>query len=72
MRVFGLLPVIDSGYHQGRYGERSRQRLDLAVLSLFQSFRKVYIGEQVMHSSKVWAQVMHAVTPYPPCLHRIS
>ena len=53
VRVFGLLPVVDSGYHQGRYGERSRQRLDLAILSLFQSFRKVYIGEQVMHSSKV-------------------
>ncbi len=55
VRVFGLLPVVDSGYHQGRYGERSRQRLDLAILSLFQSFRKVYIGEQVMHSSKVSA-----------------
>ena len=55
VRVFGLLPVVDSGYHQGRYGERSRQRLDLAILSLFQSFRKVYIGEQVMHSSKVCA-----------------
>ena len=56
VRVFGLLPVVDSGYHQGRYGERSRQRLDLAILSLFQSFRKVYIGEQVMHSSKVFAR----------------
>lgn len=53
VRVFGLLPVVDSGYHQGRYGERSRQRLDLAILSLFQAFRKIYIGEQVMHSSKV-------------------
>ena len=55
MRVFGLLPVVDSGFHQQRYGERSRQRLDLAILSLFQSFRKIYIGEQVMHSSKVCA-----------------
>ena len=55
MRVFGLLPVVDSGFHQQRYGERSRQRLDLAILSLFQSFRKIYIGEQVMHSSKVSA-----------------
>ena len=53
VRVLGLLPVVDSGFHQGRYGERSRQRLDLAILSLFQSFRKIYIGEQVMHSSKV-------------------
>ena len=39
--------------HAQRYGERSRQRLDLAVLGFFQSFRRVYVGEQVMHSSKV-------------------
>ena len=30
-----------------RYGEHSRQRLDLALLSFFQNFRKVYVGEQV-------------------------
>lgn len=30
-----------------RYGENSRQRLDMAVLGFFQNFRKVYIGEQV-------------------------
>lgn len=53
MRVFGLLQLVDSGFHQSRYAERSRQRLDLAILSFFQSFRKVYVGEQVMHSSKV-------------------
>ncbi|CAK0751589.1 hypothetical protein CVIRNUC_002079 [Coccomyxa viridis] len=57
VRVFGLLPVVDSGFHQQRYGERSRQRLDLAILSLFQSFRKIYIGEQVMHSSKVYTKL---------------
>jgi len=53
VRVFGLLQLVDSGFHQSRYAERSRQRLDLAILSFFQSFRKVYVGEQVMHSSKV-------------------
>ncbi len=53
VRVFGLLQMVDSGFHQSRYGERSRQRLDIAILSFFQSFRKVYVGEQVMHSSKV-------------------
>ena len=52
-RVFGLLQAADTGLHQRRYGERSRQRLDLAVLAFFQSFRKVYVGEQTMHSSKV-------------------
>ncbi|GAB4820934.1 hypothetical protein N2152v2_007980 [Parachlorella kessleri] len=53
-RVFGLLQISDSGLHTTRYGEHSRQRLDLAVLGFFQNFRKVYIGEQVMHSSKVY------------------
>jgi exportin-7 len=52
-RVFGLLQSCDAGFHRGRYAERSRQRLDIAILSFFQSFRKVYVGEQVMHSSKV-------------------
>lgn len=54
-RVFSLLKVTDSGAHARRYGEHSRQRLDTAILSFFQSFRKVYIGEQVMHASKVGA-----------------
>lgn len=46
-RVFGLLPVMDAGVHAQRYGENSRQRLDMALLAFFQNFRKVYIGEQV-------------------------
>ena len=86
-RVFGLLRLVDAGYHTTRcaccaarcarcargqpaasdrrlrpsssphphlrhgaprrYGEHSRQRLDLALLSFFQNFRKVYVGEQV-------------------------
>ena len=52
-RVFGLLQVVDTGAHAQRYGEHSRQRLDIAILGFFQGFRKVYIGEQVMHASKV-------------------
>jgi exportin-7 len=52
-RVFSLLQVVDSGYHQQRYGEKSRQRLDIALLTFFQNFRKVYVGETVMHASKV-------------------
>lgn len=38
---------MDEGYHCQRYGERSRQRLDMALINFFQCFRKVYIGEQV-------------------------
>eukprot|EP00955_Chlamydomonas_euryale_P041109 351893-Chlamydomonas_euryale.AAC.21 len=46
-RVLGLLTVMDEGFHRQRYGERSRQRLDMATINFFQCFRKVYIGEQV-------------------------
>jgi len=52
--VFQLVQVTDNAMHQGRYGETSKQRLDCAILSFFQNFRKVYIGEQAMHSSKVY------------------
>ncbi|KAH9602303.1 hypothetical protein KSS87_012981 [Heliosperma pusillum] len=47
----GTYPV-GLGVKLGRYGELSRQRLELAVLSFFQSFRKTCIGDQTMHSSK--------------------
>ncbi|KAF8061166.1 XPO7 [Scenedesmus sp. PABB004] len=56
-RVFGLLPLMDSGLHAQRYADNSRQRLDMAVLGFFQSFRKVYIGEQVMQSSNVYSRL---------------
>ena len=49
-----MLRVMDSGYHTQRYGARSRQRLDKALLSFFQNFRRVYVGEQAIHSSKVY------------------
>ncbi|KAG8480658.1 hypothetical protein CXB51_025204 [Gossypium anomalum] len=35
-----------------RYGEVSKQRLDRAILTFFQHFRKSYVGDQAMHSSK--------------------
>lgn len=52
-RVFQLIQVTDTGLHAQRYSERSKQRLDLAILSFFQNFRRVYVGDQAMHSSKV-------------------
>lgn len=52
-RVFGLLQICDTGVHGQRTGEHSRQRLDIALIGFFQSFRKVYVGEQVMTCSKV-------------------
>lgn len=60
-RVFGLVSLADSGVHAARYGEPSRQRLELAVLGFFQNFRKVYVGEQVVHSSKVYSKLAERV-----------
>ncbi len=49
--MFAVLRLADEGLHAaGRYGERSRQRLDVALLHFLQCFRKVYIGEQVSGS----------------------
>lgn len=56
-RVFRLLSFMDEGFLAQRYGEKSRQRLDAAVISFFQSFRRVYIGEQMMHTSKVYTKL---------------
>ncbi|CAM8961063.1 unnamed protein product [Rhodiola kirilowii] len=51
-RVLQLISVTDSGLHTRRYGEISKQRIDRAVLVFFQHFRKSYVGDQAMHSSK--------------------
>ncbi|KAK6934030.1 hypothetical protein RJ641_036924, partial [Dillenia turbinata] len=51
-RVLQLINVTDSGLHSQRYGELSKQRLDRAILIFFQNFRKSYVGDQAMYSSK--------------------
>ncbi|KAK9289852.1 hypothetical protein L1049_008012 [Liquidambar formosana] len=51
-RVLQLINVTDLGLHSQRYGELSKQRLDRAILTFFQHFRKSYVGDQAMHSSK--------------------
>lgn len=57
-RVFQLINVMDTGsYAQVRFGELSKQRLELAVLSFFESFRKSYIGDQAMHASKMYVRL---------------
>ncbi|XP_039036143.1 exportin-7-like isoform X2 [Hibiscus syriacus] len=56
-RVFQLINVTDSGLHSQRYGEVSKQRLDRAILTFFQHFRKSYVGDQAMHSSKLYARL---------------
>ncbi|XP_074320623.1 uncharacterized protein LOC141657333 isoform X2 [Silene latifolia] len=56
-RVLRLINAMDSGAYVQRYGELSRQRLELAVLSFFQSFRKTCIGDQTIHSSKLYVRL---------------
>ncbi|KAL8129299.1 hypothetical protein V2J09_018454 [Rumex salicifolius] len=51
-RVFQLINAMDSGVHSQRYPDQSKQRLDLAVLSYFDSFKRSYIGDDAMHASK--------------------
>ncbi|KAJ0043501.1 hypothetical protein Pint_18408 [Pistacia integerrima] len=52
-RVLQLINVTDSGLHSQRYGELSKQRLDLAILTFFEHFRKSYVGDQAVHSAKM-------------------
>lgn len=51
-RIFQLIQVSDTGSHVQRYSVSSKQRLDLAMLSFFQSFRRMYVGDHAMHSNK--------------------
>ncbi|KAK4380187.1 hypothetical protein RND71_002049 [Anisodus tanguticus] len=51
-RVLRLINVTDSGLRSQRHAETSKQRLDLAILVFFQNFRKSYVGDQAIHSSK--------------------
>ena len=56
-----LLTSTDTGFHATRYDELSRQRLDVAILVFFQCFRKVYVGDQAMHNSKVYRALKERV-----------
>ncbi|CAN6207099.1 unnamed protein product [Urochloa humidicola] len=51
-RVLQLISVTDTGAHAQRYRELSKQRLDRAILIFVQNFRRSYVGDQSMHSSK--------------------
>ncbi|PKA58500.1 hypothetical protein AXF42_Ash008787 [Apostasia shenzhenica] len=56
-RVLRLINVVDSGLHAQRYHEISKQRLDRAIITFFQNFRKSYVGDQAMHSSKLYSRL---------------
>ncbi|RAL51924.1 hypothetical protein DM860_010642 [Cuscuta australis] len=52
-RVLRLINITDSGSHTQRYTETSKQRLDKAILIFFQNFKRSYVGDQAIHSSKL-------------------
>lgn len=47
-RVLQLMNLTDS-----RLSQSGCEKLDLAILSFFEQFRKIYVGDQVQKSSKV-------------------
>ena len=47
-RVLQLMNLTDSRLSQG-----GSEKLDLALLSFFEQFRKIYVGDQVQKTSKV-------------------
>ncbi|XP_038977718.1 exportin-7-like isoform X2 [Phoenix dactylifera] len=55
--VLQLINITDSGLHSQRYGEISKQRLDRAIITFFQNFRKSYVGDQAVHSSKLYSRL---------------
>lgn len=50
-----------------RLAQAGNERLELAMLSFFEQFRKIYIGDQVQKSSKV-NQSNHPQT----CIHPVQ
>ncbi|XP_013418975.1 exportin-7 isoform X1 [Lingula anatina] len=51
-RVLQLMNLTDS-----RLAERGCEKLDLAMLSFFEQFRKIYVGDQVQKTSKVYRRL---------------
>uniref|UniRef100_A0A8C7V2Z8 Exportin 7 n=1 Tax=Oncorhynchus mykiss TaxID=8022 RepID=A0A8C7V2Z8_ONCMY len=55
-RVLQLMNLTDS-----RLAQAGNERLELAMLSFFEQFRKIYIGDQVQKSSKVSTVTTHTL-----------
>eukprot|EP00026_Physarum_polycephalum_P001451 Phypoly_transcript_01453.p1 GENE.Phypoly_transcript_01453~~Phypoly_transcript_01453.p1 ORF type:complete len:1056 (-),score=108.05 Phypoly_transcript_01453:168-3335(-) len=56
-RVFQLMSLNDAVINQTQSHSASKVKLELALLYFIQSFRKVYIGDQSMSSSKVYKRL---------------
>lgn len=51
-RVLQLMNLTDS-----RLGQGGCEKLELAMLSFFEQFRKIYVGDQVQKNSKVYRRL---------------
>ncbi|KQK17379.1 exportin-7-A isoform X2 [Brachypodium distachyon] len=56
-RVLQLINITDTGVHAQRYQELSKQRLDRAILIFVQNFRRSYVGDQAVHSAKLYSRL---------------
>ncbi|MEQ2158735.1 Exportin 7, partial [Goodea atripinnis] len=65
-RVLQLMNLTDS-----RLAQAGNERLELAMLSFFEQFRKIYIGDQVQKSSKV-SSIRMCVFSLTSCLSTYS
>lgn len=48
-----------------RLAQAGNERLELAMLSFFEQFRKIYIGDQVQKSSKVIEALLFFFNTFP-------
>jgi exportin-7 len=51
-RVLQLMNLTDS-----RLGQSGCEKLELAMLSFYEQFRKIYVGDQVQKNSKVYRRL---------------
>ena len=57
-RIFTVMRASEANtMHAQRFSHRSKQRLELALISFMQSLRRAYIGEQVVSSNRVYARL---------------
>uniref|UniRef100_UPI00398E7A80 ran-binding protein 17-like isoform X1 n=2 Tax=Pristiophorus japonicus TaxID=55135 RepID=UPI00398E7A80 len=56
-RVFQLVNLIDS-----RLPQSGNEKIELAMLSFFDQFRKTYIGDQLHRSSKVYVRISEVLS----------
>ncbi len=57
-RIFTIMRASEANaMHAQRFSFRSKQLLELALISFMQSLRRAYIGEQVVSSSRVYTRL---------------